>query len=140
MIAEPVIKPQIEQTVLNGTTLRDIILRSFQGVDGASQESEEGRAFPTDVLPSDVDATPLPPQAVAQRAGGAFANHPKIASWARRYREPNPVRFKDDPPLNLNPSQMRAIALMLGERMSLIQGVSTIAHGSFADLAASRNC
>jgi hypothetical protein len=111
-----------DQQILNGTALRDILFRSFQPSDAVAQP-QTGRASPTDVLPTDVDATPMPSQPAAQRGRGAFWQHAAIASWADRYRRPNPVRFKTDPPLNLNPSQMRAIALMLGERLSLVQGV-----------------
>ena len=54
---------------------------------------------------------------------GVFAEDDTIQSWARRYREIDPVVYEGDPVLpNLNTSQIRAMAVMIGERLSLIQG------------------
>jgi hypothetical protein len=57
--------------------------------------------------------------------GGAFKEDMRIQSWARRYSEVNPVRVEGDPVLSgLNATQTRAVAMMVGERISLVQGVS----------------
>ncbi|TIB78467.1 P-loop containing nucleoside triphosphate hydrolase protein [Wallemia mellicola] len=53
---------------------------------------------------------------------GIFANDCWIRSWASRYSKPNPIRVEGDPILNLNPRQVQAVALMIGNRASLIQG------------------
>jgi hypothetical protein len=51
----------------------------------------------------------------------------RIRSWARRYSDLNPVRVEGDPVLSgLNATQTRAIAMMVGERISLVQGVSAM--------------
>lgn len=83
------------QMILQGTMLRDLLLKGFQ-------PSKRG---------------PL------VGAEGAFAENQLIQSWARRYQQENPVVMEGDPKLNLNRPQIRAIATMLGERLSLIQGV-----------------
>ncbi|KAJ7041270.1 P-loop containing nucleoside triphosphate hydrolase protein [Mycena alexandri] len=107
------------ELILQGTHLRDILLWSsrpavkqpkaaeallqdagFVADEGAVQEEEP--AFDTD---------------------GAFADDQRIHSWARRYSQPEPVVVEGDPPLeNLNSTQIRAIALMIGQRLSLVQG------------------
>lgn len=46
-----------------------------------------------------------------------------INSWILRYQREDPIVLPGDPELGLNGSQTRAIAMALGEKMSLIQGV-----------------
>ena len=53
---------------------------------------------------------------------GIFANDCWIRSWSQRYSRPDPIRVEGDPDLNLNPRQLQAVALMIGNRASLIQG------------------
>jgi hypothetical protein len=56
---------------------------------------------------------------------GVFKDDIRIQSWARRYAEIDPVVVEGDPVLEgLNSTQLRAMALMIGQRISLIQGVS----------------
>jgi hypothetical protein len=58
---------------------------------------------------------------------GAFKDDVRIQSWARRYAEINPVVVEGDPVLKgLNSTQRRAMALMIGQRVSLVQGVSPL--------------
>jgi hypothetical protein len=58
--------------------------------------------------------------------GGAFKDDMRIQSWARRYAEVRPVRAEGDSPLSgLNETQVRAVAMMIGERISLVQGVGS---------------
>ncbi|KAF8990245.1 P-loop containing nucleoside triphosphate hydrolase protein [Cyathus striatus] len=86
------------QLILQGTRLRDILLRSF---DPQPHERFE-----------------------ASQAGlGAFADNMLIQSWAKRYACDNPLVMEGDPVLEgLNASQRKAIATMIGERISLVQG------------------
>lgn len=53
---------------------------------------------------------------------GIFANDCWIRSWASRYSKPDPITVEGDPDLKLNPRQLQAVALMIGNRASLIQG------------------
>jgi hypothetical protein len=95
--------------ILQGTKVRDVILRSFK--------IENEFAVPTRGEPSNVIASTA--------SSGIFKQDQRIQSWARRYSQPNPMIMEGDPPLDgLNASQVRAMATMISERMSLIQGVS----------------
>ncbi|CCU99092.1 unnamed protein product [Malassezia sympodialis ATCC 42132] len=53
---------------------------------------------------------------------GLFAQDQRIHSWCERYARARPVRVEGDPELGLNRSQLRAVAMMLRERVSLVQG------------------
>jgi hypothetical protein len=141
-----------EEFILQGTTLRDKLLRAFQedfvpydptadSINGASFPSSapgavevEASARVHDVVqetnqlrPTDVDATPIPTEHIDGGPQGVLARNQLIQSWTRRYRTEDgrePVIVEGDPMVPLNPSQMRAIAMMLSERLSLVQGVS----------------
>ena len=98
--AEPASQVEGEpELVLKGTHLRDALLKGF---DPSCPDSQ-------------TDASQLDK--------GAFSDDPRISSWARRYRSEIPQVEEGDPQLPLNPTQVRAIALMLSERLSLVQGV-----------------
>ncbi|KDQ17106.1 hypothetical protein BOTBODRAFT_106235 [Botryobasidium botryosum FD-172 SS1] len=96
------------QYISRGTTLRDILLKSFS----------------TDSETPDEPASEASPKtgSSASRGHGIFYENQLIQSWAKRYRSENPLIMEGDPKLDLNASQIRAIALMLGERLSLVQG------------------
>ncbi|KIJ30456.1 hypothetical protein M422DRAFT_61717 [Sphaerobolus stellatus SS14] len=83
---------------IQGTHLRDILLKPFSGDE------------------------PLPEPEHPSR--GAFFEDQRIQSWIRRHSVPGePLVVEGDPPLDaLNATQRRAVAFMLGERLSLIQG------------------
>ncbi|WFD27604.1 hypothetical protein MNAN1_002604 [Malassezia nana] len=53
---------------------------------------------------------------------GLFAQDQRIHSWCERYARVRPLRIEGDPELGLNESQLRAVAMMLRERVSLVQG------------------
>ena len=110
------------QTILNGTSTRDLLLRAFQ-TDYQTPESSiqlTPAPLPSDLKPTDVDATPIPTHITSGQ--GILARDQLIQSWARRYRGPKALRVEGDPIINLNPSQVRAMAMMLSERISLVQG------------------
>jgi hypothetical protein len=96
------------QLIMQGTRLRDVLLHSFQ----------PDTQSPSTSIPSQSS----PP--VSRSHQGAFSQNQMIQSWAKRYRSKDPIVIPGDPELNLNISQIRAIAMMLGERLSLVQGVS----------------
>ena len=108
------------QIILQGTYLRDVLLRSF---------SKTTTSLPAPLqLPDEVD---YPHEALDHGSrmigdnSGAFRDDMRIMSWAKRYREIEPVRIEGDPDLiGLNPTQIRAIAMVIGERTSLVQGVN----------------
>lgn len=124
--------PLPEQMKLLGTHLRDKILRAFQrpyrprNPDGSPKSSPELTAQALPTQPTDVDAVPVPSEPeVNMRAETILSSNQMIKSWTDRYRVTSePLRIEGDPEIGLNPSQMRAIAMMLSERLSLVQGVS----------------
>jgi len=136
-------QPLPEQTILSGTALRDKFLRAFQDDYVPYEPKVELRldspaapativlndgmvAPPKELHASDVDAKPVPSQGShsVQASAGLMRNE-LIRNWTVRYRaEGEVVRSDGDPDIPLNPSQMRAIAMMLSERLSLVQGVS----------------
>lgn len=107
--------------ILEGTELRDIILRSFIEPEAQlKRETEEMAASLADIPTVKSITPPTPPLSF----DGAFKEDQRIHSWVRRYLQPNPIVMEGDPSLEgLNSSQIRAMAMMIGERFSLIQGV-----------------
>lgn len=109
------------ELILQGTYLRDVLLRTFstQGephahaplqapdeVEYASQETLDHGA-------SDGNASL-----------GVFKDDQRIHSWAARYSRLNPLVVEGDPRLQgLNGVQIRAMATMIMQKISLIQGV-----------------
>ena len=51
-----------------------------------------------------------------------FKDNQLINSWIKRHQRKVPMAMPGDPELGLNPSQTRAVAMALGEKLSLIQG------------------
>ena len=111
------------QYMLHGTKLRDVILRTFDPQKSSWQDHAELQT------PDDV---PYPSHDVLEHEArrktnfadlGAFRNDQRIMSWAKRYSKDHPIVMDGDPPIDLNHSQRKAIATMIGQRISLIQGV-----------------
>ncbi|KAJ7188085.1 hypothetical protein C8R46DRAFT_1183731 [Mycena filopes] len=103
------------ELILQGTHLRDILLHSSQPT-----RPEPSREDAEEVRDADEGAIQEP---LSLNVNGAFLEDQRIQSWARRYSQPEPVVVEGDPPLHgLNTTQIRAIALMIGQRLSLVQG------------------
>ncbi|KIO30452.1 hypothetical protein M407DRAFT_224414 [Tulasnella calospora MUT 4182] len=91
------------EPILLGTFLRDVLLQEFR--NPALEGSGNGK------------------QALAITQSGAFSEDHLVQSWAHRYIRPSPIHVPGDPVLkDLNESQIKAIALMIGNKISLIQG------------------
>lgn len=71
------------------------------------------------ILPHTSEHVSTPSKDVAP---SIFEQDAHIRSWYERYIRPNPLRLDGDPDLGLNDSQLRAVATMLSNRLSLIQG------------------
>ncbi|KAJ8700747.1 hypothetical protein PTI98_003744 [Pleurotus ostreatus] len=117
--AQESIEPAADREyILQGTYLRDILLRTFgdeEGVDehDALQEADDVSYVTRSVL----DHSPT------EGAEGAFKDDLRIQSWAKRYSKENPVVIEGDPVIEgLNDTQRRAMAMMIGQRASLVQG------------------
>ena len=115
-----------QQMMVQGTHLRDVLLRSF---------SPEHVHLPQTLQePDDVDYPSHEKLDHGITVGkgksgyehmGAFRDDMRIQSWARRYAEIDPVVIEGDPDLSrLNRTQIRALAMMIGQRIRLIQGAS----------------
>ncbi|KAI6118101.1 P-loop containing nucleoside triphosphate hydrolase protein [Pisolithus sp. B1] len=111
-----------EQFVLQGTYLRDVLLRSFSRGSASLHQPLQA--------PDEVEYVPRETLEHASREArdghggdGAFRDDMRIQSWASRYARRDPIQIDGDPPLqDLNPTQIRAAAMMLGERICLVQG------------------
>jgi hypothetical protein len=105
------------QYMLQGTKLRDVILRTFDPEKSPWQAPEDVTYPSRDVLEHEA-------RGKTNFADlGAFRNDQRIMSWAKRYSKDYPIVMDGDPPIDLNNSQRKAIATMIGQRISLIQGV-----------------
>ncbi len=112
------------QLVLLGTHLRDVILRSFSPSDDAHEPKHFQAADDASYAAHDaLDHS----WKITGEHGGIFKDDMRIQSWAKRYSRVNPIRAEGDPELHgLNATQIRAVAMMVGERISLIHGVSAV--------------
>jgi hypothetical protein len=112
------------ELVLLGTHLRDVILRSFSSPGGAHepklfQAAEDASYAAHDALDH--------PGLIGADSGGMFKDDARIQSWAKRHSCVNPIRVEGDPELHgLNTMQIRAVAMVVGERISLIHGVRIV--------------
>uniref|UniRef100_A0A8H8CFX0 P-loop containing nucleoside triphosphate hydrolase protein n=1 Tax=Psilocybe cubensis TaxID=181762 RepID=A0A8H8CFX0_PSICU len=107
------------QYVLQGTHLRDVLLRSLSESSSSSPDAKDDNGEDGETVCKVDSRTSL----ADFKNGGAFKYDQRIHSWARRYSQPNPIVIDGDPPLpNVNASQLRAMAAMIGDRVSLIQG------------------
>ena len=103
-----------QEIALNGTYLRDVILSGFDTFS------------PRDFLEvADVNARTSGQPAKPRSTPGFFVHHYDLMGWAIRHNREEPLKKAGDPEILLNPSQIRAIAQMLSERISVVQGVST---------------
>ena len=113
--------PSSEHYIFQGTHLRDVLLRTFSPALSSTHAP----------LQAADDVNYISYETLEHRSresgdhNGAFKDDMRVRSWAKRYSEVNPVRVEGDPVLSgLNATQTRAIAMMIGERISLVQGVS----------------
>jgi DNA polymerase III delta prime subunit len=91
------------EVILQGTALRDILLRGFRESSSPSPVSDQHTVL----------------------QGNLFSPNAHLTSWARRYSRPDPVVIPGDPDLRvrgLNDTQIRAIAVMLGGMPGPVQG------------------
>ncbi|KAF8216269.1 P-loop containing nucleoside triphosphate hydrolase protein [Mycena galopus ATCC 62051] len=111
------------ELILQGTHLRDILLASSQPVvEEKGKDEQEEDAVESSFVADEGAVREEEPVSVWDTYG-AFKDDQRIHSWVQRYSQPNPMVMDGDPPLKrLNATQIRAMALMIGQRLSLIQG------------------
>ena len=111
--------------ILHGTHLRHILLDSFSPTSGSTHSIPLQRADEVKYVSHE---TLEHSSRVPKVRRGAFKDDMQIMSWAKRYMRHNPIRVEGDPVLPLNTSQVRAVATMIAEDMSLVQGVRHPPH------------
>lgn len=111
------------ENILQGTYLRDVILRSFQPPSQSEPIPES--EVPQEVFEEDHHEDDIPSRPLK----GLFGDDMRIQSWAGRYSDLEPLAVEGDPILrDLNATQIRAVAMMLSNRISLVQGVRDNLH------------
>lgn len=114
-----------QRYALHGTQLRHVLLDSFSPISESTHSTPLQRADEVSYVSHE---TLDHGSKVSKDLRGVFSDDMRILSWAKRYMRPNPVRVEGDPHLPLNATQIRAVATMVGEAMSLIQGVRPPEH------------
>jgi DNA polymerase III delta prime subunit len=95
------------QLILQGTHLRDILLRTFSHLENSPHTTN---------LSSYTDQTEGKRYSISK-------DDMRMHSWAKRHMALNPMPIEGDPIFEgLNATQLRAVAMMVGERFSLVQG------------------
>jgi regulator of nonsense transcripts 1 len=118
-----------QEHILLGTGLKDVLLRSGdpsrrshsreQSNEFHALQDSDDISYPKDVLSHDVR------EFSSKEFEGVFKDDMRIHSWAERYSLDDPLVVEGDPELGrLNESQVKAMAMMIGKRISLVQGVS----------------
>lgn len=99
---------QDQETILLGTHVRDLLLKRIDGPRTTPSLNEDPLPFIAG-----------PPE----ETSNILLNDQRLQSWAKRYQRSNPITMDGDPSLDLNSVQIAAVANMLGNRLSLVQGV-----------------
>ncbi|KAH9976642.1 AAA domain-containing protein [Lactifluus volemus] len=108
------------ELVLLGTHLRDVFLRSFSSSEGAHERKSFQAA---DDASYAAHGALDHPGLTGVEQGGVFKDDLRIQSWTRRYSRVEPIRVEGDPELNgLNATQIRAIAMMVGNESASFMG------------------
>ncbi|KAL4246864.1 DNA2/NAM7-like helicase [Abortiporus biennis] len=105
------------QVMLQGTYLRDILLRALNPESTSALNREDGSSAETETETHWAEVTPS--------FEGLFQDDMRIQSWATRYSEDDPIVVEGDPKWideALNPTQVKAVAAMIKNRFCLVQG------------------
>ncbi|GAA5870085.1 hypothetical protein JCM3774_004353, partial [Rhodotorula dairenensis] len=116
-------KRQIREWTLQGTELREAIVPASRALAPSPpprllDDEDENATTTRSAVPEEQDAS----SAAATVESDLFRDNQLINSWIERYRRDDPLVLPGDPDLGLNASQTKAIAMALGDRLSLIQG------------------
>ncbi|TRM69680.1 P-loop containing nucleoside triphosphate hydrolase protein, partial [Schizophyllum amplum] len=119
-----------KEYITQGTYLRDVLLQSFKPVQSGDESAEidpatvSANSRELHAPDSHYPVTVLDHESRTRHDNrGIFKDDMRIQSWADRYSRPNPIAAEGDPELEgLNATQLRAVATMIGQRISLVQG------------------
>ncbi|GAA5962773.1 hypothetical protein JCM21900_006498 [Sporobolomyces salmonicolor] len=126
----------LREWALQGTDLRELIVPKANGPKQsrpAVLQDDEFLADEDDSSPAAELAHLPPPEsfllpdlaastAESLHPSELFAQNQLINSWIKRYTRDEPLIMPGDPDLGLNASQTKAVAMAMGEKLSLIQG------------------
>ncbi|GAA6064109.1 hypothetical protein JCM10212_002486 [Sporobolomyces blumeae] len=138
----PPAKPILREWSLQGTDLRELLVPKPSIVTEPSILSQDDENDDLHLGPHSPAPTPdgnggsHSPSALLDFAGPVASTVPGSAlnpsdlitsnqlinSWAKRYMRDDPLVLPGDPELGLNASQTKAVAMAIGEKLSLIQG------------------
>lgn len=107
-----------QEPILLGTNLRDLLLKRFKAKNPLGSGTASALNMTHLLTHDQVDV----PSGLGVSTSVLFDDQ-RLYSWALRYQRANPLVLDGDPVFDLNKSQVMAIACMLGNRLSLIQGV-----------------
>lgn len=107
-----------QEPILLGTNLRDLLLKRFKAKNPLGSGTASALNTTHLLTHDQVDV----PSGLGVSTSVLFDDQ-RLYSWALRYQRANPLVLDGDPVFDLNKSQVMAIACMLGNRLSLIQGV-----------------
>lgn len=126
--------PPLKEFALQGTSLRELLVPSLDAIASKkpiSTDDTEEDSTPLALLQLsahdsqiDIANSTLATTTTASNPSSLLMDNQLIRSWVRRYEREDPITMIGDPDIALNPSQTRAVAMALSERLSLIQGVS----------------
>ncbi|KAM0791996.1 hypothetical protein ACM66B_007108 [Microbotryomycetes sp. NB124-2] len=110
----------LREWALQGTDLRDLVVPSLD----KSRELDRDRTAQQDPQYElfDGDVTQKTASEPASNPSSLFADNQLINSWIKRHARDDPIKMTGDPDLGLNESQTKAVAMALGQSLSLIQG------------------
>ncbi|GAA6021532.1 hypothetical protein JCM11491_006473 [Sporobolomyces phaffii] len=128
----------LREWTLQGTDLRELIVpRMDKGVGDPvmpirdvdedllddSPTAELARLpLPESLLTPDLTLKPQTGSSTALHPSDLITQNQLINSWVQRHMRDDPMELPGDPDLGLNPSQTKAVAMAIGEKLSLIQG------------------
>ncbi|KAK4052245.1 hypothetical protein OIO90_004467 [Microbotryomycetes sp. JL221] len=127
----------LREWALQGTDIRELIVPTLDMSEQLDAQRIVNQDLTSTLILDDDDGSPaselahLPPVTLplpfeprpnATNPSSLFADNQLINSWIKRHSRDDPIKMEGDPLLNLNESQTKAVAMALGQSMSLIQG------------------
>lgn len=111
----------MREWTLQGTELRELVVPASAPSSSSGTTDLSERPNVRSAAPS--LGTSAAKSAATETHSDVLRDNQLINSWIERYQRDDPIVLPGDPDLGLNESQTKAIAMALGEKLSLIQGV-----------------
>ncbi|KAK4046646.1 hypothetical protein OIV83_005929 [Microbotryomycetes sp. JL201] len=111
----------IREWALQGTDLRDMVVPSIRTSQALDQERMAQQDPQYELFDEKAEGNMKATDPVSNPSF-LFADNQLINSWIKRHARDDPIHITGDPDLGLNESQTKAVAMALGQSLSLIQG------------------